>query len=248
MNPIIKTTIIGLSGALACTANAAVLVGYTFDRVSSTELDFSADTVAGISANNYTDTAGTAVGNTIAIGSTSTSLTSFFNLDTQPFFNDSAVLWENGGLATGTASDMLGAIAANQFMHFTMTILNPSDYVDLTNLTFQTTRTGGRGVIDLAVRSSVDGFASDLTLDDTIIDNTSATFETHTVDLSGAAFDNLTSPVEFRIYFDRRHANGNGGSGTSFDNIALNGELIPEPSSAALLCLGALGLIARRRR
>ena len=47
---------------------------------------------------------------------------------------------------------------------------------------------------------------------------------------------------------DDRADNGGGSSAAIFDDITVNGVVVPEPSSAALLGLGGLALLARRKR
>ena len=63
----------------------------------------------------------------------------------------------------------------------------------------------------------------------------------------GGAFQNLTSAntVTFRIYgFDNGSSND---QVTRFNDVKINGQLIPEPSVALLGSLGALALLRRRR-
>lgn len=64
------------------------------------------------------------------------------------------------------------------------------------------------------------------------------------LDLSGAAFQNLTTATTFRIYgWD----NTNVGGQLRIDDVQLNGSVIPEPSAALLGSLGLFGLFRRRR-
>jgi len=65
------------------------------------------------------------------------------------------------------------------------------------------------------------------------------------VDLNTGDFDEITSPVEFRLYFWFSQT-GSSGSAAEFDNFSLNGTSVPEPASIALLALGGLTLLARR--
>ena len=69
------------------------------------------------------------------------------------------------------------------------------------------------------------------------------------MDLSGANFQDLSS-VEFRVVVDNRITNTAIASDTGFSALQLNGDVItvPEPTSAALLGLGGLALVARRKR
>lgn len=70
-------------------------------------------------------------------------------------------------------------------------------------------------------------------------------FESDIVDLSGAAYQGLTGAVTFNFY-----AGGTGSGDIDIDTIIVNGTVaaVPEPSGVALLGLGALAFIKRRRR
>lgn len=100
------------------------------------------------------------------------------------------------------------------------------------------------------VRSSIDGYTA--TLDTfTKAATVSTALTTRSIDLSAAAYQNLTGPVTFRIYF---HDDSDIPTSTStavvnrIDNVIFSGEAVPEPSSAALLALlGGAGAFVRRR-
>jgi len=61
-------------------------------------------------------------------------------------------------------------------------------------------------------------------------------------DISGPAYDFVDDDLEFRIYL----WGGDRGAATLIDNVILQGEVVPEPASAA--AIGLLGLTALRRR
>lgn len=90
----------------------------------------------------------------------------------------------------------------------------------------------------------------DDSLEATIVDNQrlNTTFTNYGggANLQGAAFQSLDS-IEIRVVF---HGNNQGGGFNEVDNVVLTGEsvLIPEPASLALLGLGGLCLLPRRRR
>jgi len=141
---------------------------------------------------------------------------------------------ENLGLADGTG-----------FFSFTVTADPLFDFT-LSSLEFDVTRSGN-GANDFSVRSSLDNFTIDLLIgNDAILDGT---VSPQTVDLSSIDFANQTE-VEFIIIFDDRDGNGLSNSGTSIDNVLLQGTVqpIPEPSSSILLALGGLALASRRKR
>lgn len=68
------------------------------------------------------------------------------------------------------------------------------------------------------------------------------------VDVTGAAFQNLTS-VTFNIYLYSLTQTTDGGNTNNLylDNLTLQGNVIPEPSTAAFALLGAAALLRRRR-
>ena len=70
-------------------------------------------------------------------------------------------------------------------------------------------------------------------------------FDSETIDLSGAAYQGLTGTVTLNFY-----AGGTGSGDIDIDTIILNGTItpVPEPSGVALLGLGALAFLKRRKR
>jgi hypothetical protein len=62
----------------------------------------------------------------------------------------------------------------------------------------------------------------------------------------GSSFDGLTSDTEFRIYATSV-SGGDFSKNHRLDHVTVNGEL-PEPATLAVLGLGGVGLLLRRRR
>ena len=95
------------------------------------------------------------------------------------------------------------------------------------------------------LQTSVDGFGSGKTVDShTHTSGTSA--DSVSFDLTGLGLQ--TTPVEFRLYaYDDNSVD----VGTRFraraQNITLNATVIPEPASLALLAIGGLAVLTRRR-
>ena len=150
---------------------------------------------------------------------------------------------------------------ATDYLSFGFTVANGSS-VNLSTLQIGTRSEGGAPGV-LALRSSVDGFGSDL-----FIFNQAATdggvwgpgagFIFSVIDLS--AMTNLTGTVEFRIYQVGNTA-ANGGTpdpnrhfrltnyflgGVDQGDMSFSGTVIPAPGALALLGLG--GLVGGRRR
>ena len=150
---------------------------------------------------------------------------------------------ENQTTANVTLAD---SIALNNYYSFTVSPLSGAT-LDFTELAYEFARTGGAAA-SAHVFSSIGGF----TLGDEIDSFTSPALgilDAVSVDLTALA--DTTDPVEFRIYLTRLAASVM--SNTIFlDNIQLSGNFsvppIPEPSSALLLGMGALGLLRYTRR
>lgn len=164
--------------------------------------------------------------------------------------------------ATSTTSISVGtAIAADDY--FSVTVgANSGYYMDLDSITldFGYTRNGGQfGDKDLKayVFSSFTGFvdAGDILGSEVIqttVDNNSLQYPggspSLTVDLSAYSYVWSGGEIEFRIYL------ADTTNGTAYvhriDNVTLNGTVavVPEPSSTALLGLGGLAVLLRRKR
>lgn len=146
---------------------------------------------------------------------------------------------------------------SGRYLQFTITA-DPGFTLNLDTLDF---RMGGQNTsntlayeVDANVRSGKDGFGSDLTINpgavttatDTVAAGDNTSFSDFSVDLSGVAFDNLTT-LTFRLYpIDSSDSTGNF---YRYDTITLNGTVapIPEPTAAALLTLSLMGLLLFRR-
>lgn len=148
------------------------------------------------------------------------------------------------------ASSYDNAIAINDYITFTVTPDSGFE-LNLTSLTFKAAlRNDARGAEFLGINSSVDGFTSaDTITTDTIVTevNGGGVFQSFTISLAGAQFQNITSAVEFRIYLWGAGSTP-GQSQTYFDKVVLNGAVVPEPSSVLLLSLGLCSVLFRRNR
>jgi len=76
-------------------------------------------------------------------------------------------------------------------------------------------------------------------------DSAALSYTRYTIDLSGAAYQGLTSTTTFRLYV----SNSNNQGVARLDNVIVNGSVIPEPSAALLGMVGMVtGLAIRRRK
>ncbi|MFT3793882.1 T9SS sorting signal type C domain-containing protein [Flavobacterium sp.] len=123
--------------------------------------------------------------------------------------NNSGTSYSVGGTSWGTA------FSATRYVQVAITPATGS-YLDLSSITFDHLRSAA-GAQNATVRSSVDGYAADLTAPFSV--GTSSANKS--VTLGGIPFSNLTGTVTFRIY-------GWGGSNTGdlrLDNITVNGNV-----------------------
>jgi hypothetical protein len=141
------------------------------------------------------------------------------------------------------------SVAGNDYIQFTITPTAGSTY-DVTNLQFIWDRssTGPSGV---TLRSSIDGYASDLATATGLVSTTTAYT---TLNISGLTA--LSTATTFRLYgYGASAATGTGGfdtnSGTQTQaNVGVNSNFanLPEPASLAVLGLGGLAVLRRRSR
>lgn len=146
------------------------------------------------------------------------------------------------------ANDETGAVTANDYIQFTLT--PASGYqLSLTNFSLDFGSSYNSQPRGFAVRSSLDGFTGtiyNLSLPSNS-DSTSAVFNYSTA-LVGAQYQNVTTPVTFRIYgFDNATGTTNY---LRFDNITLQGTVgaIPEPSGMLFLGAAVFPLLLTRTR
>ena len=128
------------------------------------------------------------------------------------------------------------AVTKDSYFEFTLT---PSTVVFLQELSFDVGRGGGSTARGFAVRSSVDGFSTTLLTDPTV-DSQRPNFTNYAADLTAfsPAFDNLTTPVTFRVYAFTPST----GNTLEFDNFNVTGAtLAPTASDTATLTVNITG-------
>jgi hypothetical protein len=166
--------------------------------------------------------------------------------------NPTVVLSRLNGVAYATQPSLAATRAAfneaNDIanVYFTFEVSpNSGLRMNLDDLTFNVARGGAAVPRTYDVRSSVDGFAASLVGGPVQILTVRPNFTPVSIDLSGAAFQDLASPVTFRIHYMGQP--GQFGQAIDFDDITLNGELVPEPGALTLLAVAG-GWMFRRRR
>jgi len=237
MKLIYITTVVA---ATLMSGNAATLAQYTFDNTSNSNLANNAANVAAFSASSVDAnvTAGVA-GSGPGFDAIITAGGVLFGAEGQ-------------GVSDGPNPNLAGAI--NDGDYFTVSISANAGYLlDLDSFDFGIGR-AANGTTDYAVFTSIEGFDNGdelLFSDGGNIVSTTASNDV-SVDLSSSLYDSLET-IEFRIVIDNRSSNSSSSSATFIDNVTISGlaissVAIPEPSSVALLGLGGLVLVARRKR
>jgi hypothetical protein len=193
----------------------------------------------------YSFTGNTLSATTVDPNATAGSITGSPNVNNQP----TSVLTFVTGVGYATEPS-LGAQRANtneagtrSNVFFTFTVAPNAGYdLNLSSLTFNVARGGASTVRDYDVRSSLDGFATSLT-GVVPINTARPVFTPVSIDLSAPQFQLLVSPLTFQVRYFTPTVSQN----VDFDDITLNGVVVPEPSSAAL-ALATIGTWMIRRR
>ncbi len=131
----------------------------------------------------------------------------------------------NGGRfnATGWAvSSIANAVAGNNYMEFTITP-TPGQRFTVSTLVVQWQRSA-TGNVQIALRSSLDGYAADIDGVKNVVDNTSTQSFTWTVNQSAQ-----NAPVTYRFYSFAEGTSGSGGPGDGTGNdIVVSGIVEPD--------------------
>ena len=150
--------------------------------------------------------------------------------------------------AGGTAASASTAFTANSYFQFTVTPQATFE-MDLSSLSFDASYGPSAGA-GYAIRSSLDNYLTELQSGQ--VTRQYDSFDTYSLDLSAASFQNITEDATFRIYIFLNPGGGN--PALAIDNVRLDGivataSAIPEPASAAVLVgFFAIGFATSRRR
>lgn len=232
-----------LFAACITSSNAAILVHYDFLSTSGSAAT-TISTANIINPSGYT--ASTLLGGPGLQGSISPAgdITATSTTNTAEGNTKHLVIRTIGTDSTG-ATDITGAIAANDYYGFTIQATS-GQALNLTSFGIDLGQSGGFSG-NVYLRSSLDGFSTNLNVYS--MSGLSTTLSTQTaVNLNPATFSNLTEAVTFRLYFADNSSATTTGVVFRVDNVILNGDVIPEPTSSALAALGVVALASRRRR
>lgn len=236
-------------------SQAAVLVDYAFTGSTASTDAISTATPTSVAANI------TSILTKSSYAATKLSIQSETAWSTRPYVR--AETTGTGASSTPTAAT---AVAAGNYFDLTLTA-GLGYELDLTSFTFVVTKGGTADTRGLAIQNSVTGFSTNGSTNLELSNPTtntitstgavnggdyqdigtarSATFTNFTMDLTGAAYQNL-STITFRIFFYTT----NNSQSVEFDNFVVNGSVVPvpEPSTAAALLAGGMFMLVLRRR
>ncbi|MDQ8206313.1 PEP-CTERM sorting domain-containing protein [Coraliomargarita sp. SDUM461003] len=256
----LKTLPLLVTAGLATTASASAAVIAQYDFNSATDTFADSANASGLTAGEITPGTLMATDDGRSTTSTSEGAGSYF------------ARWNAINAANGSTSAAWGNAQSNGiYLEFTLTP-DAGTSLNLTDLHLDVAYNGTDN-FRLAVTSSLTGYnyadrltiSTELTADasslpnilqsnlggiETAPDETDADWgqgEDTIIDLSSATFDNIASDVTFRIYAFSLTSST---SILRLDNVHVNGTVIPEPGSYALLVgiLGLTSVMIRRRR
>jgi hypothetical protein len=211
-----------LAVAFASVSHGAILAQYNFTGGSAASSDTDLDTMAGS-----------------------------FTAPTGGVFDST---WDN---VYALSNSTPASFTPSYYFSFTVTpTIDLALNLDTLSFDYAYNRTGGSSTGTLAanfvVQTNTDSFAANVATFSRNYGNVtggSNFASTGNIDLSGAAYQNLTDPFEVRIYvYDN---SGGSDKAVRLDNVVLNGTavaIIPEPSGAMLFGAAGFLVLLRRRR
>jgi hypothetical protein len=204
----------------------------------------------------YNFTGASAVASTVATDVTAGNFTPVGVVPTNVGLSGAGNIFLRSTITQGTEALALSDLDSGLKDYQTVTIsAAPGKFLDLTSVTFgfnannNNDALGGAFTSTAVLSSSVNGFGTAITGTNTSrtaagLNESTPFTPTATFDLSAPAYNNLTT-ITFRLStFDSHNDNGRL---SRFDDFTLNGDVIPEPSSALLGSLGLLAILRRRR-
>ncbi len=147
-------------------------------------------------------------------------------------------------LPGGSSSTTEAGAVASQYIEFTLDTPSASFGLDLDTLTLDLLRGGSTGDRNLFLRTSLDGYTANIS-PGVVTAPASSTLTTFTF-ADTPLYNSVQGSVTFRLY---TYNSAGINRSVRVDNIVVDGAVIPEPTTFAML-LGGLGIVSllRRRR
>ncbi len=255
-----KAILLSIAFIASSLAPGAILAEYNFNNAGAIFEDSAS--ASGLTATDISRGAGLASDDGRSSGNTSEGAGSYYSLDSgigtgENTTSASWVVAQNNGIyleftLTPDASQSLNLVdlrldvgydGDNAFRFAATSSLTGYDYGD--QLTITTENATDAGSLPNILQSNLNGMSNI----PSGIDQDWGFGQDTVVDLSSPTFSNITSAVTFRLYAFKIN-NADSDDILRLDHITINGSVIPEPSSFALLA-GALALfavLARRKK